>query len=85
MTETELILKDVSLRTGVPYKIVKRIWQRQWELVRLTISKGDRNDPVTMGEVYVKGIGRFKPCNGKVRRNIKRVEEPDKEGPSGRD
>jgi hypothetical protein len=60
------ILKDVSLREGLPYEVVEKIWRAQWKILRDKIKEGNRLEPLTMPEVFVRGCGRFKPVDGVI-------------------
>ena len=71
MTEQERILKDASLRIGIPYNVMLHVWRMQWKYVNSIITSGEQSDPSSMGEVYVKDIGRFKPND----RSLKKVNE----------
>lgn len=67
MTKTqEKILKDVSLQVGLPYEVVVKIWKVQWKTLRDCIKKGERIEPGTMPEVFIRGFGRFKPVDGVI-------------------
>jgi hypothetical protein len=71
MTEQERILKDASLRIGIPYNVMLYVWNMQWKYVNSVITSGEQADPSTFGEVYVKDLGRFKPND----RSLKKVNE----------
>lgn len=60
------ILKDVSLREGLPFEVVVKIWKTQWKILRDKIKNGDRTEPVTMPELFIRGCGRFKPVDGVI-------------------
>ena len=71
MKEQEKILKDASLRIGIPYNVMLHVWKMQWKYVNNVITSGEQSDPFTLGEVYVKDLGRFKPND----RSLKKVNE----------
>lgn len=71
MTEQERILKDASLRIGIPYNVMLYVWKMQWKYVNSVVTSGDQSNLDTMGEVYVKDLGRFKPND----RSLKKVNE----------
>jgi hypothetical protein len=71
MTEQERILKDASLRIGIPYNVMLHVWKMQWKYVNKVITSGEQSDPSSMGEIYIKDLGRLKPND----RSLKRVNE----------
>ncbi len=51
------IIKDVSLRTGIPYDVVDRAWRAQFECARKYMEEGVKGDPSTFYNIRFKYLG----------------------------
>lgn len=70
-----MILKDVSLRVGLPYEVILKVWRNQWLLLKKSLGKGTRRTQIDFPEVYIRGCGRFKPMDGLITRLNKAEDE----------
>lgn len=64
--EVEKIIKDISLRHGVPYEVAKTIVYSQFECARNEITKGEHDNLESFKTVHFKHLGKMFPSAMKL-------------------
>lgn len=72
--EIENIIKDVSLRHGVPNEVARTIVYSQFKCIRETLKQGVYDQPETFKTVNVKYLGKFYTTEGKIRNVSKKIK-----------
>lgn len=77
LSPIEAVLKDVSLRYMIPYRVIEKIYRCEFELLKKSMVTGDKEDNDSFNVIYLRRFGRFVPNYAKldkVRKNIKERE-----------
>lgn len=77
LSPIEAVLKDVSLRYMIPYRVIEKIYRCEFELLKKSMISGDKEDNDSFNVIYFRRFGRFVPNYAKldkVRKNIKERE-----------
>lgn len=75
LNPTEAVLKDVSLRYRLPYRVVEKIYRCQFELLKKSMREGDKKDDDSFKVIYLMRFGRFVPNYASMYGYRKREEE----------
>lgn len=57
----EAVLKDISLRYRIPYRVIERIYRCEFELLKKSMINGDKKDKDSLNIIFLRKFGRFVP------------------------
>lgn len=77
--EVELIIKDISLRHGVPYEVAKDVVLSQFHCTRESLKEGEHNKPETFKTVHLKYLGKFFATERRIKQISKSKEKDNVE------
>ena len=72
--EVEDIIKDISLRNGIPFEVAKNVVYSQFKCIRETLKEGEYDKPETFKTVNVKYLGKFYTTEGRIRNISKKIK-----------
>ena len=75
--EVEKIIKDISLRHGIPYEVAKTVVYSQFECARDKIKEGEHDNLGSFKTVHFKYLGKLYPSEGKLNTILKRKNNGD--------
>ncbi len=66
--EVEKVIKDISLRYGIPYHVARDVINSQFEKTREALKEGEYNNPDTFKTVHLKYLGKFFASDRKIKK-----------------